>query len=85
MYSQMTRASSIASQSTLQPGPESLFVPPRSGPEHPYQLYPQNTVPEEDEDITARGIPVLGFPRHDFTELNPYVTGASTESQIILT
>lgn len=81
MYSQMTRASSIASQSTLQPGPESLFVPPRSGPEHPYQLYPQNTVPEEDEDITARGIPVLGFPRHDFSSSS---AGSSTEAGDII-
>lgn len=61
MYPQMTRASSVASQSTLRPGSETPFVP-RGGPEHPYELYPQNTVPEEDEDITARGIP-LGFPR----------------------
>lgn len=40
---------------------ETPFVP-RGGPEHPYALYTQNTVPEEeDEDITAGGIPV-GFP-----------------------
>lgn len=81
MYPQMTRASSIASQSTLRPGPETPFVPPRNGPEHPYQLYPQNTVAEEDEDITAHGIPVIGFPRTGFASSSG---GSSTEAGDII-
>lgn len=68
MYPQMTRASSVASESTLRPGSETPFVP-HAGPQHPYQLYPQNTVPEEDEDITTNGIP-LGFPRTNFQSSN---------------
>lgn len=68
MYPQMTRASSVASESTLRPGSETPFVP-RAGPQHPYQMYPQNTVTEEDEDITTNGIP-LGFPRTNFQPSN---------------
>lgn len=68
MYPQMTRASSVASESTLRPGSETPFVP-HAGPQHPYQLYPQNTVPEEDDDITTNGIP-LGFPRTNFQSSN---------------
>jgi len=68
MYSQMTRASSVASESRFRPGSETPFVPP-AGPQHPYQMYPQNTVTEEDEDITTNGIP-LGFPRTNFQPSN---------------
>jgi len=69
MYPQITRASSVASESTIRPSSETPFVP-RGGPQHPYQLYPQNTVPEEgDEDITTNGIP-LGFPRTNFQPSN---------------
>lgn len=64
MYPQMTRTSSIASESTIRPVSETPFVA-RDGPQHPYQMYPQNTQPEEDEDITTNGIP-LGFPRTNF-------------------
>lgn len=61
MYPQITRASSIASESTIRPQ-ERPFVP-TGGPEHPYSLYPQNTVPEgDDDDIGTQPIP-LGFPR----------------------
>lgn len=63
MHNQLTRSASIASQSTFRPGSETPFVFPRRGPEHPYELYTQNVSPEED-DITANGIPVLGFPRN---------------------
>lgn len=68
MYSQMARASSVASDSNSRPGSETPFVS-HGGPQHPYQLYPQNTVPEEDEDITSSGIP-LGFPRTNFQSSN---------------
>lgn len=58
LYSQVTRASSIASESTIRPA-ERPFIP-QGGPEHPYSMYPQNTVPEEDDDPEAHlG---LGFP-----------------------
>jgi hypothetical protein len=60
MYPQITRASSIASASTVRPA-ERPFVAP-SGPEHPYALYSQNTVPEEDAvSLNPATIPV-GFP-----------------------
>lgn len=64
MHNQVARSASIASQSTFRPGSETPFVLPRRGPEHPYALYTQNVSPEEDEDITSNGIPVLGFPRN---------------------
>ena len=59
MYPQMTRASSIASESTIRPLERPL---PNGGPEHPYTMYPQNTVPEEDSAETSvpMGFPVLG-------------------------
>ncbi|KAJ9493986.1 hypothetical protein LTR99_010921 [Exophiala xenobiotica] len=59
MYTQMTRASSIASESTIRPTERPL---PNGGPEHPYSMYPQNTVPEEDITDThvALGFPLLG-------------------------
>ncbi len=59
MYTQMTRASSIASESTIRPIERPLS---NGGPEHPYSMYPQNTVPEEDMADThvAVGFPVLG-------------------------
>lgn len=60
MYPQVTRASSIASESTIRPR-ERPFVA-GAGPEHPYTMYPQNTVPEEaDPELTASSI-TLGFP-----------------------
>lgn len=61
MYSQITRNPSVASQSTFRSVPDSSFLA-HARPEHPYHMYPQNTVEDEDEDITANGIP-LGFPR----------------------
>jgi len=79
MYPQMTRVSSIASESTLRPGPETPFAP-HPGPQHPYQMYAQNTVPEEDEDITTNGIP-LGFPRTNFQPSNG---GSSSDSGDII-
>ena len=54
LYPQVTRASSIASESTIRPL-ERAFVA-HAGPEHPYSMYPQNTVPEEDNPIP------IGFP-----------------------
>lgn len=60
MYSQVTRASSVISDSTLRPV-DSPFVS-QGGPEHPYGMY-QNTVPEEEDDAqltTPLGFPVLG-------------------------
>ena len=60
MYNQVTRASSIISDSTIRPV-DSPFVP-QGGPEHPYGMY-QNTVPEEEDDAqltTPLGFPVLG-------------------------
>lgn len=75
MYSQMTRAPSVASQSTFRSFPESSFAA-RPRPEHPYHMYPQNTVEAEDEDITANGIP-LGFPRG--TQFQPSSGGSSSE------
>lgn len=59
MYPQVTRASSIASGSTVQPG-ERPFVP-QGGPEHPYSMY-QNAVPEEEDDDESHIIPPLVFP-----------------------
>ncbi|KAL2431457.1 hypothetical protein ABEF95_009228 [Exophiala dermatitidis] len=58
LYPQVTRASSIASESTIRPV-ERPFVP-QGGPEHPYSMYPQNTVPEEDDDPEPHI--TLGFP-----------------------
>jgi hypothetical protein len=57
MYPQVTRASSIASESTVRP-PERPFAA-QAGPEHPYAMY-QNTVPEEDDE-EAHVVPPLGF------------------------
>ncbi|KAK4928838.1 hypothetical protein LTR66_016198, partial [Elasticomyces elasticus] len=62
MYSQVYRNPSISSMSTMRAVQETSFVTP-GGPSHPYHLYPQNTVAEDDEDNTAGGIP-LGFPGH---------------------
>ena len=58
MYPQMTRTSSA---STVRPV-EGAFVA-SDGPEHPYAMYPQNTVAEEDADeaLPATTIPI-GFP-----------------------
>lgn len=58
MYPQATRVSSVASEATLRPI-DRPFVP-GGGPEHPYGMYQQNTVPEEEDD-TQLNIP-LGFP-----------------------
>ncbi|RMZ92079.1 hypothetical protein DV736_g664, partial [Chaetothyriales sp. CBS 134916] len=66
LYPQVTRASSIASESTIRPA-EQAFVA-QGGPEHPYAMY-QNTVPEEaddnsgDEDESSQHLRVvpLGF------------------------
>ncbi|EXJ57418.1 hypothetical protein A1O7_07766 [Cladophialophora yegresii CBS 114405] len=57
LYTQVTRASSIVSDSTIRPL-ELPFVP-QGGPEHPYSMYPQNTVPDDDSSETHVG---LGFP-----------------------
>jgi len=60
LYPQATRASSIASESTIRPPVERPFVS-HGGPEHPYAMYQQNTVPEEDDDDhRSQQIP-LGF------------------------
>ncbi|KKY28599.1 hypothetical protein UCRPC4_g00404 [Phaeomoniella chlamydospora] len=57
MYPQVTRTSSV---STIRPN-EGAYVG-SNGPEHPYAMYPQNTVPEEDAvETTVPMIPV-GFP-----------------------
>ncbi|ETN46700.1 uncharacterized protein HMPREF1541_00887 [Cyphellophora europaea CBS 101466] len=58
LYPQVTRASSIASESTVRPV-ERPFVP-QGGPEHPYGMY-QNAVPEEDDDENSIVVPPLGF------------------------
>jgi hypothetical protein len=60
MYPQITRASSVASASTVRPA-ERPFLHP-SGPEHPYAMYSQNTVPEEDDVTTAQTSIPIGFP-----------------------
>ncbi|ETI25532.1 hypothetical protein G647_02305 [Cladophialophora carrionii CBS 160.54] len=57
LYTQVTRASSIVSDSTIRPL-ELPFVP-QGGPEHPYSMYPQNTVPDDDSSEAHVG---LGFP-----------------------
>ncbi|EXJ67821.1 uncharacterized protein A1O5_09167 [Cladophialophora psammophila CBS 110553] len=57
LYPQVTRASSVISDSTIRPL-ELPFVP-QGGPEHPYSMYPQNTVPEDDNSDASIG---LGFP-----------------------
>jgi hypothetical protein len=46
-YSQVTRASSVVSDSTIRPL-ELPFVP-QGGPEHPYSMYPQNTTSDDDD------------------------------------
>ena len=58
LYSQATRASSIVSDSTIRP----LDVPfiPQGGPEHPYSMYPQNTVPDDDTAETHVGLELPG-------------------------
>jgi hypothetical protein len=58
MYPQVTRASSIASESTVRPV-ERPFVG-QSGPEHPYAMY-QNAVPEEEDDDSDHSSPSLAF------------------------
>lgn len=64
-YPQVTRASSIASESTIRPNDRPFIL--HGGPEHPYSMYPQNTVAEEENSSDTqlpRGFPVLGqsFP-----------------------
>ena len=60
MYPQVTRASSIASASTIRPAERAPI--PSARPEHPYAMYPQNIVPEED-DIRPPPMSIpLGFP-----------------------
>ncbi|KIW23830.1 uncharacterized protein PV07_11999 [Cladophialophora immunda] len=58
LYPQVTRASSVISDSTIRPL-ELPFVP-QGGPEHPYSMYPQNTVPEDDDSSDTHI--ALGFP-----------------------
>ena len=50
MYPQVTRASSIASESTVRPVDRPFVA--QGGPEHPYAMY-QNTVPEEDDEPSS--------------------------------
>jgi hypothetical protein len=60
MYPQVTRASSIASASTIRPAERASI--PSARPEHPYAMYPQNIVPEED-DVRPPPLSIpLGFP-----------------------
>ncbi len=59
MYPQVTRASSVASESTLRP--DTGFIVP-TVPEHPYAMYPQNTVPEEEDVPPVSTLIPLGFP-----------------------
>jgi len=60
MYPQVTRNSSVTTASTVRPA-ERPFVG-GAGPEHPYAMYPQNTVAEEeDTSLPVPGLPV-GFP-----------------------
>lgn len=60
MYPQVTRASSIASASTIRPAERTPI--PSTRPEHPYAMYPQNIVPEE-EDVRPPPMSIpLGFP-----------------------
>ncbi len=58
-YSQVTRASSIISDSTIRPL-ELPFVL-HGGPEHPYSMYPQNTVPDDDNSETHAGLDYPGM------------------------
>lgn len=58
LYPQVTRASSITSESTVRPVEQPFIA--QGGPEHPYSMYPQNTVPEEDDHSDSHI--VLGFP-----------------------
>jgi hypothetical protein len=61
MYPQVTRASSIASESTIRPVERPYFG--TGGPEHPYGMYPQNTVDEEEDDTHGAPSTIpLGFP-----------------------
>lgn len=62
MHPQVIRASSITSESTIRPV-ERPYVG-TGGPEHPYGMYPQNTVDEEDDDdVRGPGSTIpLGFP-----------------------
>ena len=61
MYPQVTRASSIASESTIRPLDRAHVA---HEPTHPYSMYPQNTVSEEDIPIPV-GFPGMGtYPRH---------------------
>ena len=53
MYPQVTRASSIASESTVRPIDRPFVA--QGGPEHPYAMY-QNTVPEEDDEPSSNVI-----------------------------
>lgn len=71
MYPQVTRASSIASESTVRPV-ERPFVA-QGGPEHPYAMY-QNAVPEEDDE-DPHTVPPLGF-----SSMSPSFQAASTSS-----
>jgi hypothetical protein len=60
MYPQVTRASSIASASTIRPAERAPI--PSARPEHPYAMYTQNIVPEED-DVRPPPMSIpLGFP-----------------------
>ncbi|KAJ9610589.1 hypothetical protein H2200_005366 [Cladophialophora chaetospira] len=61
-YSQVTRASSVISDSTFRP--QDLPFIPNGGPEHPYSMYPQNTVPDDDSSEAHVGLefPGLGRP-----------------------
>ncbi|KIX99869.1 uncharacterized protein Z520_04505 [Fonsecaea multimorphosa CBS 102226] len=65
LYPQVTRASSVISDSTIRPL-ELPFVP-QGGPEHPYSMYPQNTVPEDDSSDIGLGFPGMGqsYPSPD--------------------
>ena len=56
MYPQVTRASSIASESTIRPSDRAHVV---HSPTHPYAMYPQNTVSEEEVPMPV-GFPGMG-------------------------
>lgn len=50
----------MASSSTIRP--DTTFITP-TGPEHPYAMYAQNIVPEEDDNVTPIPLSIpLGFP-----------------------
>ena len=65
MYPQVTRSSTIDTNSGEPYRQSRRSLQASAGPTQPYALYPQNTVPDEETPTSHQQTIPLGFPGHD--------------------